>query len=103
MSVLLSHGVPHQPEHVLLNQEQVVCAVRAHVQCHPGLGSNGVDRRPTLNRAPRERGFRVSRRLPVFFLGDGPAHGGNGAWTPQPLEAMPAWSFEGNLIAMAPC
>ena len=91
-----------QPEHVLLNPEQVVCAVRAHVQCHPGLGRNGVDRRPTLNRAHRERGFRISRRLHVCDLGDGTAYGVNGAWTPELLEAMPAWTFKGHLIAVAP-
>ena len=27
----------------------------------------------------------------------------NGAWAPELLEAMPAWTFEGHLIAMAPC
>src|SRR3954454_10786277 len=102
MSVLLSHGVPHQPEHPLLNPEQVVCAVRAHVQRHPGLGRNGVDRRPTLNRAHRERGFGISGRLHVCDLGDGTAHGVNGAWTPELLEAMPAWSFKGHLVTVAP-
>src|SRR4051795_7042270 len=68
-----------------------------------GLGGNGVDRRPTLNRAHRERGFGISGRLHVCDLGDGTAHGVNGAWAPELLEAMPAWTFEGHLIAMAPC
>ena len=88
--IFVRHRLLDEIEQARLELEQFVGRVRAHVDRHPRLGGDGVDRGAAAHGADGKGGLGIGRRLQIRDFGDRAAHGVDRARQSELLEGVTA-------------